>query len=109
MATLSHPQVLRGGKIPIESERDTRKLMRTLAYDSGQIPLCYRVLPGTLSVEGCVVAHGGSSEVREGTLGEKAVAVKILRPTKGDAPKVCFSLWSYCDALTNVTSSLAFR
>ena len=102
-------QVLREGKIPIKSERDTRKVMRTLAYDSGQIPLCYRVLPGTLSVEGGVVARGGSSEVREGRLGEKAVAVKILRPNKGDASKVCSSLSSYCDVLTNSMSALALR
>ena len=79
--------------------------MRTLAYDSGQIPLCYRVLPGTLNVEGGVVARGGSAEVREGRLDENAVAVKILRPNKGDASKVCFSLAPYCDVLTNMTST----
>ena len=102
-------QVLREGRIPIESERDTRKVMRTLAYNSAQIPLCYRVLPDTLSVEGDVVAVSRSAEVREGKLGDKAVAVKIARLIQGDAPKVCSILSPYRNGLTNTTSTLALR
>ena len=81
--------------------------MRTLAYESGQIPLCYRVSPGTLSVEGDVFARSSSSEVQEGRLGDKAVAVKTVRLNKGDAPKVCSVLPSNRDVLTNTTPTPA--
>ena len=75
--------------------------MRALAYNSSQVPLRYRVRPGALSVEGKLVAHGGSSEVREGRLGDKIVAVKILRTNKDDAPRVRHILLPFKDVLIN--------
>ena len=96
-------QMLRESKIPIEYERDARSVMRTLAYNSGQVPLRYRVQHGALSMEGNVIARGGSAEVREGRLGDKVVAVKILRTHKDDALRVCHILLPLQDVLTGPT------
>lgn len=96
-------QLLRESKIPIEYERNTRSIMRMLAYNSGQVPLRYRVRPGTLSMEGNVVARGGSSEIRKGRLGDKVVAVKILRATEDNALRVRHILLPLQDVLTDRT------
>ena len=80
--------MLKKGKIPIEYERDTRSVMRTLAYNSGQVAPRYQVLPGTLHVENRVIAHGPCSEVREGFFEDTVVAVKTLRVRGQDALKV---------------------
>ena len=80
--------MLREGKIPIEYERDTRSVMRTLAFNSGQVAPRYQVLPGTLHVEDRAIAHGSCSEVREGRLNDRIVAVKTLKVKGQDVLKV---------------------
>ena len=80
--------MLREGKIPIEYERDTRSVMRTLAYNSGQVAPRYQVLPGTLHVEDRAIAHGSCSEVREGRFNDRIVAVKTLKVKGQDVLKV---------------------
>ena len=68
-------------------------MMRSLAHDSSQVPPRYQVEPHTLSVEGGVIANGAFSNIREGRLGGKAVAVKTLKTDQGidfhDVQKVC--------------------
>ena len=68
--------------------------MQKLAYNSGQVPPRYQVIPGTLSVEGSVITGGAFSDIRRGKLGEKTVVVKTLRTCwesdPQDAQKVCF-------------------
>ena len=86
-------QVLKGGKIPGEYAWDTLRTMRTLAYNSGQLPLRYQVDRRSLSVEGGVIASGAFADVREGRLGGKVVAVRTLRTDRQtdhyEAQKVC--------------------
>ena len=53
--------------------------MRSLAYESSQVPSRYQVDPGTLSVEGSVIASGAYADVRKGRLGDRTVAVRTLR------------------------------
>ena len=72
-------QVLRGGKVPDEYECDTLCTMRTLAYNSGQVPPRYEVDRQSLSTEAHVIAHGAFADVREGRLGDRTVAVRSLR------------------------------
>ena len=60
--------------------------MRTLAYDSYQVPPSYQVEPGALSIESRVIAGGGSSDIRRGRLGDMVVAVKTLRSRAGVDP-----------------------
>ena len=60
--------------------------MRTLAYDSCQVPPRYQVEPGALSMESDVIAEGGFSVIRRGRLGDTIVAVKTLRSRAGVDP-----------------------
>ena len=60
--------------------------MRTLAYESCQVPSHYQVKPGTLSIESDVIASGGFSDIRRGRLGDTIVAVKTLRKRPGVDP-----------------------
>jgi hypothetical protein len=86
-------QVFMDGKIPGEYERGTLRVMRTLAYNSGQVPPRYQVNLRVFSMEPDVFAHGGYADVRKGRLGDKVVAVKTLRIDRKtdthDARKVC--------------------
>lgn len=87
------PQVFRDDKLSNEYYRDTLSVMRALAHDSSQVPPRYQVEPEALSVEAGVIAHGASSEVRKGKLGDKIVAVKTLKVDQQTDPrhlrKVC--------------------
>ena len=76
---MSSTQVLRGGRVPGDYERDTLCTMRMLAYNSGQVPPRYRVGRQSLSVEAHVIANGGFADIREGRLGGRTVAVRSLR------------------------------
>jgi len=58
--------------------------MQTLACSSGQVPPRYEIDRQSFSVEPCVIACGGSSDIREGMLGDKTVAVKTLRIGRSD-------------------------
>ena len=86
-------QIIRDDKVPIGYERDTLSVMRSLAYDSAQVPPRYQVDPHSLSVEGTVIASGGFAEVRKGRLGGRMVAVRTLRIDRQTDPydvlKVC--------------------
>lgn len=53
--------------------------MRKLAYSSGQVPARYQVNQQSLRVETALIAGGAFADVRKGTLGDKAVAVRTLR------------------------------
>ena len=57
--------------------------MRTLAYDSCQVPPRYQVESGALSMERDVIAEGGFSVIRKGKLGDTIVAVKTLKSRAG--------------------------
>ena len=61
--------------------------MRELACNSGQVPPRYQVKPGTLSVDGGVIASGNFSDLRRGKLDGKTVAVKTLKPHQGNNPR----------------------
>ena len=67
--------------------------MRTLAYNSGQVPPGYQVDQGSLSVDTDVIANGAYADVRIGKLGDKVVAVRTLRIDRQtdlyEARKVC--------------------
>jgi len=87
-------QVLRDGKIPGQYERDTLCTIRTLAYNSGQVPPRYQVDRKSLSMEThAVIANGAFADVRKGRLGDKMVAVRTLRidrqTDRDEAQKVC--------------------
>jgi len=72
-------QALRGGKVSGEYGHNTLCTMRTLAYNSGQVPPRYKVDRQSLSTEARVIATGAFADVREGRLGGRAVAVRSLR------------------------------
>ena len=77
-------QVLKGGTIPDKYDHDTLLTMQTLACSSGQVPPRYKIDRRSFKVEPCVVACGGSADIREGMLGDKTVAVKTLRIGRSD-------------------------
>ena len=74
----SSAQVLRGGKISDEHERDILCMMQALAYFSGQVPFRYQIDRQSLSVESHAVAGGAFTGVREGKLWDRTVVVKSL-------------------------------
>ena len=78
----SSAQVLSGGKIPGEYERDTLCTMQMLAYNSGQIPSRYEVDRRSLSIEARVIANGAFADIREGRLSGKTVVVRSLRTSR---------------------------
>lgn len=86
-------QVLMNGKIPRGYKPETICTMRMLAYSSGQVPPRYQIDRQSLSVGVRLIARGAFADVREGKLGDKAVAVKTLRVDKTadlyEAQKVC--------------------
>jgi len=87
-------QVLRDGKIPGEYERDTLCTIRTLAYNSGQVPPRYQVDRRSLSMEKhTIIGNGAFADVRKGRLCGKIVAVRTLRIDQktdfDEAQKVC--------------------
>ena len=69
--------------------------MRTLAYNSGQVPSHYLVDRQSLRVEPRVIANGAFAEVREGMLGDMVVAVRTLRTDqqadRHEVQKVCIA------------------
>ena len=55
-------------------------MLRSLAYNAGQVPNRYKINRNlTFDVDPVAFASGGFSDVRRGTLGDKLVAVKVLR------------------------------
>lgn len=80
-------QIFRDGKVPADYECDTRGVMQELACNSGQVPPRYQVKPGTLSVDGGVIASGNFSDLRRGKLDGRTVAVKTLKPHQGSNPR----------------------
>ena len=60
--------------------------MRTLAYDSCQVPPRYQVKPGALSMEREIITEDGFSVIRRGRLGDTIVAVKTLKSQAGVDP-----------------------
>ena len=72
---------------------DLYYLTRRLARNSGKIPARYQVDRDSLNREPTVIANGFFADVRKGKLGDKVVAVRILkvnRETSGDSSrKVC--------------------
>lgn len=93
MVTCTVRKVFKDGKIPNGYERDILRVMRSLAYNSAQVPPRYQVDPRTLRVEGDVIANGAYADVRKGRLGDRVVAVRTLRIDRQtdlhDARKVC--------------------
>ena len=85
--------------------------MRTLAYDSCQVPPRYQVKPGALYMDSRVIAEGGSSDIRMGELDDTIVAVKTLRSRGGVDPNDIRRVGIVVDFLpgvfTNVASNLA--
>ena len=75
----SSTQALRGGKVSGKYGHNTLCTMRTLAYNSGQVPPRYKVDRQSLSTEPRVIAAGAFADVREGMLEGRAVAVRSLR------------------------------
>ena len=69
--------------------------MRTLAYNSGQVPSRYQVDRQSLRVDSQVVASGAFAEVREGRLGDMVVAVRTLltgrQTDHREVQKVCIT------------------
>ena len=76
--------------------------MRTLAYDSCQVPPRYQVEPGALSIESRVIAGGGFSDIRRGRLDDTIVAVKTLRNRVGVDPNDIRKVGIVVDFLSRV-------
>lgn len=87
-------QLFRGGKIPNEYGRSTLSVMRALAHDSCQVPPRYLVDPNELTMDGGLIGSGSFAVIRKGTLGDKMVAVRTLKPgpqtdPRNSVQKVC--------------------
>ena len=104
-------QVLRDDDIPGKHRSDALCTMRTLAYNSGQIPSHYQADRQSLSVEAHIIASSAFAEVRKGRLGDKTVAVRVLRIDRqtdlNDARKVCTAFNSLTGIITSGPSNLA--
>jgi hypothetical protein len=72
-------QVFKDDKIPREYKCNTIYTMRKLAYSSRHVPASYQVDRASLNMEMTVIACGAFADVRKGTLGERAVAIRTLR------------------------------
>ena len=85
-------QLFGDGKISNKYERGTLSVMGALVHESCQVPR-HLVDPNALAVDDGLIVGGGFAVIRKGTLGGKAVAVRILKPcpqtdSRNSVPKV---------------------
>jgi len=77
---LSRPQVLEHGRNLGGPWNRTLRVLRSLAYNSCQVPYRYRVDRSLVfEINPVAFASGGFSDVRKGNLGGQLVAVKVMR------------------------------
>jgi len=87
--TLFRPQVLDRGKNLGRLSNRTLGVLRSLAFNSSQVPNHYKIDRNlAYEVDTESFAGGGFSDIRRGTLGNQLVAVKVLRMTVENVPEV---------------------
>lgn len=89
MLTPFRPQILDRGRNLGRLSNRTLGVLRSLAYNSSQVPNYYKIDRNLVfDVEPEPFARGGFSDVQRGSLGDRLVAVKVLRMAHDNVPEV---------------------
>ena len=89
MLTPFRPQILDRGRNLGRLSNRTLGVLRSLAYNSSQVPNYYKIDRNLIfDVEPEPFARGGFSDVQRGSLGDRLVAVKVLRMAHDNVPEV---------------------